>query len=905
MERMNHTLQRKLTLISAPAGFGKTTVVCKWIDDLRMTNRRVAYGDIDDWILSNNDQVESKNQEGVIANGRFIAWLSLDEADSEPTRFLTYVIAALQTIEPEVGRGALTLLQGPQPPGVELIVTAVLNDITSIFHPFILVLDDYHLIGSQAVDQALTFMLEHLPPQMHLIITTREDPPLPLPRLRVRGQLNELRAADLRFTGAETAVFLNQLMGLNLSPEAVAALDSRTEGWAAGLQLAALSMQGQANVDGFINAFAGDNRFIVDYLVEEVLQQQPPHIRDFLLQTAVLRRLNGSLCDAVRFGTVVPPNDQQPSNDLLAVLERGNLFVISLDDKRQWYRYHHLFSDVLQTRAREEPAINISQVHRRASRWYAENGQIADAIRHALTAPDFEQAANFIELAYPEMDGQFLLGTWRTWLEALPEEMLSIRPVLQLDYAWSLLNAGEMETAAHYLQMAEQGAARPAEMKIIDEEQFQGLPASIATARAYLAQALGDGAASILHAKKALDLLPASDDLRRGPAAALLGLAYWANGELEAAYAGLASAMAGFRAAGHLPFALSGVYGLADIRLAQGRLYTAVDIYKQGLRLANTSNEPLLQGLPNLHLGLGAIYYEQGKDEAAADHLQKSEELGQKSVMLDWPYRRSRTRAQMKAADGSWTAALALLDDAEQLFYRSPLPEVRPILAEKARIWIWQGRLAEAEMWAKSQQVTMSDELTYLREYEHITLVRLRIAQSPDAPMRVKISVFLDKLLEAAEAGGRMGSVLELLLVQAMAHQAQENTSLAMASLTRALALAAPEGYVRRFAAEGDPLLGLLREAKKRAIFPEYVTKLLPFFEAKTAVNARPVPDPLSKRELEVLKMLATDLSGPEIANRLIISLNTMRTHTKNIYSKLGVNSRRTAVRRAQELHII
>ena len=367
IERLNDGLcrdkdqNRKLTLISAPAGFGKTTLVVVWVR-----------------------QCETP-----------AAWLSLDEGDNDLTRFLTYLVAALQTIDEHLGDSVVGMLQSPQQPSSDLILTALFNEVANHSGDFILVLDDYHVIDSKAVDDALTFLLEHLPPQMHLVITTREDPNLPLARLRARDQLTELRATDLRFTPAEAAEFLNQVMGLNLSAEEVAALEARTEGWIAGLQLAALSMQGHQDVPGFIQAFAGDNRYIVDYLVEEVLQRQPEPVRNFLLQTSILDRLNGPLCDAV--------TGQQEGKARLEALERGNFFVVPLDDKRHWYRYHHLFADVLRVHLMAEQPDLVAALHRRASEWYEQNGSAADAIRHALAAEDFERAADLVELAVPAM----------------------------------------------------------------------------------------------------------------------------------------------------------------------------------------------------------------------------------------------------------------------------------------------------------------------------------------------------------------------------------------------------------------------------------------------------------------------------------------------------------------------
>lgn len=892
IERLNAGLHGKMSLISAPAGFGKTTLVSEWV----AVSRKLP--------------------------ARPVAWLSLDEDDSDPARFLTYLVAALQTLlpseteksGPKLGDGALAMLQSPQPPPVESILTALLNEIAAIPDQFILVLDDYHLVDAQPVDEALTFLIQHLPPQMHLVIITREDPPLPLARLRARGQLTELRATDLRFTLSEAAEFLTQVMGLNLQAEDITALELRTEGWIAGLQMAALSMQGRADVANFVQAFTGSHRFVLDYLVEEVLHQQPEQVSAFLLQTAILDRLSAPLCDAVT-------GRSDESKEMLAALERDNLFVIPLDDERQWYRYHHLFADVLQARLHETYPDQASVLHRRASAWYAQHDLPSDAIRHALAAGDFEGAAGLIELAWPAMDGLFQSATWLEWARALPDELVRARPVLSVGYAWALLNGGELEAAEAHLQEAERwldGAAdtgrgdkTPASgMVIVDEDQFRTLPASMATARAYIALSVGDMPGAVKHAQHALDRLPETDYIGRGPAASLLGLAQWANGDLEAAHRSLADAMTGFRMAGNLHFALSGTYGLADIRITQGRLRAAFNTYERALQLAREQGESLIRGTADLYLGLSELYRERGDLETAAQHLQQSEELGERAALQDWPYRLRRAQARRAADQGDLDRAIELLDEAERLYYRTPVPNARPLAALKARVWIAQGRLDEAFAWARERGLSADDDLSYLREFEHITLAKALIAhyQRDRAERSIDEAMgLLERLLHAAEEGERMGSVIEILLVQALALQAQGEGAAALTPLARALTLAEPEGYIRIFVDEGPPMATLLRAAAKDGVAPDYVRRLqmaLGEPHGKTPVNQRLI-EPLSERELDVLRLLATELSGPEIARELIVSLNTMRTHTKNIYSKLGVNNRRSAVRRAEELGLL
>jgi LuxR family maltose regulon positive regulatory protein len=909
IEQLNEGLSagHKLTLVSASAGFGKTTLVSEW----------------------------------VAVCERPVTWLSLDEGDNDPTRFLTYFIAALQTITANIGAGVLSVLQSPQPPSIESILTALLNEIAAIPYHFILVLDDYHTIDSEPIDHALSFLLDHQPPQMHLVIATREDPPLPVARLRVRGQLTELRAANLRFTPAEAADFLNQVMGLNLTVEDIAALEARTEGWIAGLQLAALSLQGRSDSAGFIQAFTGSHRFVLDYLAGEVLERQPEGVRNFLLQTAILDRLSGSLCDAV--------TGQVGGRGMLETLERDNLFLIPLDDQRRWYRYHHLFADVLQAHLIEAQPEQVPGLHRRASVWYEQNEYPPDAIRHALAAKDFERAAGLIELAWPAAEERSIQPTtWIGWAKALPDELVHSRPVLNVGYAFALLGRGEMEGAEARLKDAEQWLNTPAdtmkvppeipsiEMVVVDKEQFKSLPAAIAVGRAYVAQALGNILDTVRYASRVLELAPEGDHLRRGQASMLLGITYWASGDLEAADRVFADYTMKLRTAGNIPDAISTTVVLADIRLALGHLHQAIRTIEQCLHFVMVQGEPIPFDTADLHRELSELYLEQGNLEAAAQHLQKSKELGEKAELPVLRYRLCIAQARFNETQGDLDGALAHLDEAERLYIRSPLPDFFPKSAMKARIWVTQGRLVEALGWAGEQGLAPDNDLYYLREFEHITLARILIAQYQNDRMEGTIHAvmrLLDRLLQAAEEGGRMGSVIEILVLQALAHEVQGNLPPALMPLERALTLAEPEGYVRIFVDEGKPMAELLTriEAKDGTfLVKEYILKLLSAFElhkeidrsgsalrstpmeknrssllAKQAVSPQPLIEPLSERELEVLRLLRTDLSGPEIARECMLSLSTVRTYTQHIYAKLGVNNRRAAVRRAVELDLL
>jgi LuxR family maltose regulon positive regulatory protein len=881
IERLNEGLQHKLTLISAPAGFGKTTLVSEW----------------------------------VAGSKQPVAWLSLDEGDNDPTRFLTYLVAALQTIAAHIGNGALAALHSSQPPPTESILTTLLNDITTISGSFILVLDDYHLVDSQPVDQALVFLVEHQPPQMHLVITTREDPPLPLARLRARGQMAELRDADLRFTPVEAADFLNRVMSLNLSAQEIAALENRTEGWIAGLQLAALSMQNRQDTAGFIKSFTGSHRFVLDYLVEEVLQRQPERVRSFLLQTSILDRLNGPLCNVI--------TDQEDGKAMLEALERGNLFVVPLDDRRQWYRYHHLFAEVLQTYLREEQPDWVSMLHRRASIWFEQNDLPAEAIRHALAANDFDRSAELIERVWLAMDLSYQSATWLGWVKALPEEMIRARPVISMGYAWALLNSGELEASEARLRDAEywlepentQAENSTARMVVVDEVEFRSLPASIASARAYRALALGDISGTKKYARQTLALVPENDSIRRTQATALLGLAEYASGDLQAAEQELLKFQALMWQVNDVANAIGITFILANIKLVQGRLREAVSAYRQSLQLAESRGAPSFLGASDLYRGLSELLCEQGDLETAAQHLQTAQQLGEQGDLTGWPHRLCVAQARMKESQGDLAGALVLLDGAERKYVRNPLPD-RPIGALKVRTWVRQGRLAEALAWVREQNLSPDDDLSYLHEFEHLTLARVLIGRyktdRADGDLQAAMGL-LERLMQAAEEGGRNGSVIEILVLQSLALQAQGSQEHALASLERALALAEPEGYVRIFVDEGQTMRSLIEKLSRNRDHPlsDYMDKLLAAFAQSTAAPGSAVfqqksgmIEPLSERELEVLKLLRSELSGPEIAQQLLVSLNTLRTHTKNIFTKLGVNNRRAAVRRAEELNL-
>ncbi|MBK8616409.1 MAG: hypothetical protein IPN96_04710 [Anaerolineales bacterium] len=576
IERLNEGLSfsHKLIIISAPAGFGKTTLVSEWIAGCE----------------------------------RPTAWISLDEGDNDLIRFLTYIIAALQTIVPNIGEGVLGTLHAlqVQPPSIESLLTTLINEIDAIPDDFTLVLDDYHMLDSKSVDQALNFLIEHQPQHMHLVIATREDPPLPLARLRVRNQLTELRAVDLRFTTSEAADFLNRVMGLNLSAEDIAALEARTEGWVAGLQLAALSMQGYTAQDaaGFIQSFTGAHHFVLDYLLEEVLHQQPENVQAFLLQTSILNRLCGPLCDAVLLDSNVP------GQETLESLERANLFIVALDNERHWYRYHHLFGDLLRQRQGQNlKPEEITRYHVRASEWYEQNGEEAEAFQHAIAAKDFSRAAKLAEKFWQGMNQSFQSAVWLGWVKQLPESLIRSHPVLCVQIAWAFMDVGDVESSESRLRDAElylKGSS--ADMKFMDEKEIQTLPARIAFARAYNAQTQLDFSATIKYAEMAIRLAPEGDEFIRAGAAAILGGSYWANGDLDAACKSMSDWIDSSLKAGNFIFSIASEAGKAEILTAQGHLREALRTYEQSLQLAASHGSEVNQIIAHHHLGLALLH---------------------------------------------------------------------------------------------------------------------------------------------------------------------------------------------------------------------------------------------------------------------------------------------------------
>lgn len=866
LQQLDDGLYRKLTLISAPAGSGKTTLVSEWIATHKPS----------------------------------VAWLSLDEGDNDTTRFLMYFVKALQKIEVGLGQGVLAMLKSAQQPPIESILTNLINEASTIKNNSILVLDDYHVVDSQNVDDALSFLIEHLPIHIHLVITTREDPNLPLARLRANDQLTELRITDLRFTSSEITKFFNDMMGLGLSTEEVNALENRTEGWIAGLQLAGLSMQGRKNIPEFISSFTGNHRYIVDYLVEEVLQNQSEKTRNFLLQTSILNRLNHKLCDVV--------TQRNDSNSLLNYLGRANLFIVPLDNNRTWYRYHHLFGDVLRAHLLQEYPEQVPELYKRASTWCEKNGLFSESIHYSLTAKDYENAARLIEQIWSKMDKNRQSVQWLEWAKRLPEDVTRNRPVLNIGYAWALLDRGELESGEARINEAEKCLEKhKTEIAIADKEEFRFLPATIATARAYHALAVGNVSKTVSFARQALDILPENEYLRQGTPASLLSLASWTDGNLELADQALVNAMESYKKAGNILYTITGAYAIADIRMTLGRLRQAFEVCQQALQLAEGEPDFVRWGMVDVYSSLSELYREMNDFEAAQYHLATGEEFGKKSQVPRWRYRWCLAQARLQESQGNYDEALNLLDEAEANYRRGPMPDVRPVSTLKTRIAIKQNKLNKAMDWVKEQGISSDDDLFFLREFDHITLARVLLAeyrQNPTDKLFRSTIGLLERLLKMAESGSRMGNVIEIRILQALLYEAQNDIPRALEFLEHTLKHAELEEYIRIFVDEGTPMLHLLSKVN---IQKPYVNVLLEAFDEieSNPSSDQSLIDPLSDREQEILALIANGLKNKEIAEQMVISLNTVLYHTKNIYNKLGVNKRTQAVLKAQELKLL
>jgi LuxR family maltose regulon positive regulatory protein len=851
LERLDEGLHPgcKLILISAPAGFGKTTLLSEWAG-------------------------------GV---GQPVAWLSLDKGDNDLNRFFAYLLAALQRIDPQIGQTAQAILQAPQPPAPEALLTTVINDMADTAQPFTLVLDDYHHLEARPVHDTLAYLLQHSPPHVHLVLATRADPPLPIARLRGRGQLIGLYQADLRFTAEEAAEFLNRVMGLDLSVEDVTALEKRTEGWIAGLQMAAVSMRGRKDVSGFIKAFSGSHRFILDYLVEEVLEQQRGDVQEFLLKTSILERMTAPLCDLI--------TDRDDSQSILESLEAANLFLVPLDEERCWYRYHQLFADLLRQLLQREARNLMPELHRRASKWYERSGLIPEAVSHVVVAGEFERAADLVEQTAWAMLTRGECTTLLGWLDALPDDLVRARPRLGVFRAWALAFAGRLDSVASCLAH-------------VDVQHVRG---EVAAVRAFVAGVRGDVRRTIEFAHQASENLPEENLFLRAIVALNLGAAYWLSGDLTAASRALTETIRLSRVADQTYLTMVATTTLGHIQEMQGLLHQATETHREALQLADASSSRPVPFAGMAHVGLAEVLHEwndlENARRCALEGIRLSELGGRVSYVLAG----NIILGRVCHAQGDVDGALEVIQTAERLAQRHGFAYMSAEVAElRARLWVRQGNTAAASQWAQEHRLTSVDEisLTLAHEMEQIAVARVLVTQGEHG----EALELLAQLQEAAEAAGRMKNAIKILALQALAFQIQGDSEQALSALERALTLAEPEGYVRTFVDEGEPIARLVRRALSQGIALDYGARLLAAFGEEVELKPpamESMVEPLTERELEVLRLIVAGLSNPEIAEELFIAVSTVKSHVNHIYGKLGVSNRVEAVTRAQSMGLL
>jgi len=865
IEQLHAGLHHKLTLISAPAGFGKTTLLSAWIASI----------------------------------ARPVAWVSLDEGDNDPARFWTYVVTALQTIKADIGQAALAMLRSPQLPAIEPLLVQLINEIAAIPECLVLVLDDYHTIQAPAIHEALTFLLDHLPPQMHLVVASRADPPLPIALYRGRGEVTELRQADLRFTLDEAIAFLTQVTGLNLTIDEVAALTTRTEGWISGLQMAAISMRGRdaEHIPDFVAALTGSHEYIADYLSDQVFSQQSENVRAFLLQTSILDHMTGPLCDAV--------TGQSGGQQALERLKTTNLFVVSLDDERRWFRYHHLFASLLRQRLQQTQPDIMPDLHRRASAWYEHNGFLVEAVRHALQADDLDRVEWLVAQRVLAMIYHGELATLIGWLEALPTQTVRCRSWLCVAYAWVRAYSGRSGSIEAMLRDAERALGNVHEA--VERRHIAG---HIAAIRAYLSIMRREVSRAAALARESLDCLPEGDLMVRSFAMEVAAVALRMSGDLVAAVQTTAEAITVAQAAGADYIAVDACCDLARLQMARGRLREAAATCQDALRLVEGAvgrrGWPLpITGYVLAHISL--ILHERNDLSKALRHAQDSIEAcrrwGEKNYLC-FAY---AVMARSFLSMGDAVNALNAIQQARQATAH-PVPSVDSLLAvQETQIRLVQGDIAAARRCVQRIGLSVDGALEFYRYQEYHLLVRIHIAcgELEDA------LALLVRLLELTEAAGATGLMIGVLVQQALALQAQGQNDRAQKALSRALELAEPEGYVRTFIDEGKPMVELLKRALAQDISTSYVHTLLAAWESgmggpEPILSPRKgLIEPLSEREIEVLRLLTTHMSRAEIADQLYVSPNTIRFHLKNIYSKLGVHSRSDAVQRAEELNLL
>ncbi len=836
---------RKLTLVSAPAGYGKTTLISAW--------------------LAGTDTSQFPPHDSKVA------WLSLDEGDNDPTLFLAYLITSLKHVEDSIGETSLSILQSPQPPPVQVLLTTLINELTATTNPIILVLDDYHAIHTPSIHQEMTFLIDHLPPHLHLVVATREDPLLPVSLLRARGQLLEIRQEELRFTLQESSTFLHHVMGVTLVPEEIAALDRRTEGWIAGLQLAALSMRGHSDTAAFIQAFTGSSRFVLDYLIEEVFKRQSPEVQDYLLKTSILARLSAPLCDTV--------TEQNHSQELLETLEQANLFIVPLDQSRGWYRYHRLFADLLRHRLLVSQPTSVSSLHQKASQWFEAEALLPEAIQHALAAQDWERAGNLIQKTATDFLKRGEVLTVISWFQSIPEEILLSNPRLCFDYCWPLLLASQYDQAAPLLQRLEEAA--------------QNIPpflGEIYAAQAYLARGVEDHARMLERSTQALDLLPKNSINSRGIVAVNLGLAYWHMGRMRETEDVLAEALEAAQATGNHYAALTALIFQGRVLAVRGQLYQAAEYF----------NNAILQGkeMPInalAHMDLATLNYEWNELDVSDVHLQKALALSERSQNEEFQVGCWTLASLLRIAQGNLSGAEEALNQAGALLQAG---NISPQMTE--RVTVAQARLLmEKGEFNEDLANKVSDMVDCHPFYRFLGVTKSRAL--PDADAR-------EYLQQISHVAKKNEWGYALIAIRALQSTLAENKNDALIYLTEALQMAEGGKFIRSFIEAGEALIPLLRNTVGRGVYATYAARILEAMTEKSSVASATLTgmvEPLSERELAVLRLITVGMSNREIAEELVISPGTAKTHVHNLCGKLGVRNRTEAAMRAKELGLV
>ncbi len=855
LQILEQVVARKLTLVSAPGGFGKTALLSQWA-------------------------AASEVRRG---------WVSLTETDNDPATFWAYVAAALERVEEGLGRDLQAMLRSEPSPGT--LWTACISGVSEYPCDFVLVLDDYHMIVNPQIHRAVSSLIEHLPPQMHLVISGRADPPISLARLRAAGELLEIRTQELRFSQEEAAVLLNQIKGLGLRPDQLADLDARAEGWAAGLHMAALALQGRTDVDAFVTAFAGSHRFIVDYLGEEVIERQPEQVRRFLVRTSILERLTGPLCEQV--------TGEPDGQAMLHRLEHENLFIAELDDQREWYRYHQLFADVLRARLRDQEPGLEPLLHQRASAWFESQGQLSEAVRHALASGDFSHAANLMEMAMTDLLGHGEMQTVLNWLEALPPEVIGARPNLALAHAERLVDIGRLDAAEPLLQQAE------ANLSGADDAILRGKLAAI---RCLMHRVRQEQPEAVDMALRALSLLPESELRWRGMVSLRLAGAYHHMGDREKAAAGYIQAAQLSHQAGNTHNEVIAICSQARIMIEEGRTVEAEELYRKALRLCAGQGPETLSAASAAHFSLANLLRHRHRLEESEQQVVEALRCASRGGHLEASLYGNLLLAFLEQAKGESERAHALVRQAEEM---AP-PEVewagRLVRALEAQLWLMEGKVSAAAAWATAGAEGVTEDLYSPLVVELITLMRVYIATGQSQALLERI----DRVRRQNPDNAMLMVDHELHIYEAVAFDQMGQHTQALASLEKALATAERTGLVGAFVETGPWVIPVLRRAIPSSQCAGLAAELLRILGAPALTEParqgrapQPLVEPLSERELEVLGLVAAGASNQEIADRLFVALTTVKKHMGNIFGKLGVTNRVQAITRARELNLL